>query len=150
MSGSLTHSPSQIMQKLLVDLSLGTLASAAGSWPITAGQWPDEATGLDDAIFIRGTEGIVQGRSMLDGYQFEKHGITIHVRDTRYGDGRTKAQAIAIALDGVTLRSVTIDESVYVVSGFHRSGSVLELGREGETSRYLFNVNGYLTVRQSS
>ena len=151
MSGTLTHSPSQIVRQLLVDLEQGVLMSelGTGSWPITAGQWPDEVTGMDSAIFVQGTEGQTQGRSMLDGYVFEKHGITVHIRDTRYADGRTKANAIARALDTTTLTSVTIDESVYVVSGFHRSGDVLELGKEDGTSRHLFNVNGFLTVRQS-
>lgn len=149
MSGSLTHSPSQILQKLLVDLSLGTLASDGGSWPITAGQEPDTPTGRGSTIFVRETEGILQGRSMLSGYVFEKHGLNIGVRDTRYGDGRTKAQAIAIALDSVTLQAVVVSSSVYAVSGFHRSGSVLHAGKEGGSARHRFSINGYLTVRET-
>lgn len=149
MSGSLTHSPSQIVQRLLVDLSLGTLASAAGSWPIVCGEEPDETTGRGSQIFVAGTEGLLQGRSNIDGFVFEKHGIQIRIRDTRYEDGRTKASAIQVALDAVVLRSVVISSSTYIVTGFHRNGSVVEIGREIGTNRHLFSLNGYLTVRES-
>ena len=149
MSGALTHSPSQIVQKLLVDLSLGTLASAGGSWPITCGEEPDEKTGRGSQMFVRTTEGLIQGRSSIDGYVFEKCGIQIMIRDTRYEDGRTKAKDVQVALDAVVLRSIVISSSTYVVTGFHRNGSVIEIGREVGTNRHLFSINGYLPVREN-
>ena len=150
MSGSLTHSPSQIVQQLLVDLSLGTLASANGSWPVTYGQFPDELTGRDNAIFVSDMEGRLDGRSMIDGSMFEFYGINLNVRGTRYGDSHVKARAMAMALDAVTLRSVTISGTTYAVYNFQRTGGVLHLGKEVGTSRHLFSINGQLTVRQSS
>ena len=147
MSGSLAHPPSRIVQQLLVDLSQGTLPSAAGSWPIAAGEQLDTP---GSAVFVRGTEALTQGRSMLDGYVYEKHGIQVLVRDTRYEDGDAKARVIAIALDGVKLQTVTISACVYVVALFQRTGGVMDLGKERQTSRPLFSVNGYATIRQTS
>jgi len=133
-----------------VDLSLGTLASAGGAWPITYAEEPDERTGRGSHIFVRNTEGLLQGRSMLGGYVFEKHGLQIRIRDTQHEDGYSKAKDIQVALDAVTLTAMTISATTYVTIGFHRNGSIVDIGKEPGTNRHQFSINGYLTVRQSS
>lgn len=147
MSGSLAHSPSRITQQLLVNLSLGTL-DPAGSWPVTRSKQLGGTGDADDVIFVGGTEGLLLGRNMLNGCVFEKYGISILVRAAVYDTGEAKARAITLALDGVVMRSVTISGTTYVYALFQRTGGVIDVGEERGTSRQLFSVNGYATIRQ--
>lgn len=148
MSGSLTHSPSQVIRQLLVDLGHGTLPSAAGSWPIGVAE---DADSPPSAIWVRGTESRLHGRRMSDGQYYERYGFQVLVRDTRYEDGQTKARAIAIAMDtNVRQAAVTISSSTYIVHVISRSGGVLDLGKERSTSRHLFSINALAAIEQAA
>ena len=147
MSGSLVHSPAQIISQLLIDLSLGTAPVDEGSWPI---RFSGEADSPDNVITVYDAPGIKDGRSQIDGEVQEHHGIQVRVRAGKHGVGYTKARAIAIGLDeSVQLNSVTISESVYLVYAISRTSDVLALGKDHPTSNLnLFTLNAVVALRQ--
>lgn len=148
MSGSLTHSPADIIRNLLVNLGLGTTPSAAGSWPVYAEREPDAP---DSVITVYNTAGRKDGRVQVGGEVQEHHGFQVRIRAANPVTGYTKAQAIAIALDETVYQdTVTISAATYLVHAVSRVGSVLALGKETPTSkRNLFTINAVAALRQT-
>lgn len=143
MSGALDHSPAEILAKLLIDNSLATDPADAGSWPAAFAQMQNTP---DNAISIKGTESDLQNRSMIDGEQFERYGLSILVRGTDFETGEDKARDIAVALDGYVLKIVAIGSTTYRLHNISRSGGVLNLGEEQGSSRFLFSINVLLNA----
>lgn len=151
MSGSLAHSPPEILQKALVALSLGTLPSSSqgsSDWPIWYGTLPNDP---DNAIFCQGTAGIPDGRIMNDGEQQEHFGVTVTVRSNSYADGYAKARAIKTNLDENILRtSVTVSANVYLVHSISTRPGPLAIGKEEASKRELFTINMTMNVEQTT
>lgn len=145
MSGALTHSPAEIIRNLLVNLGVGTLPSAGGTWPISADQRLDTP---DNVMTVNDTDARKDGRSMPTGEVFEHPGIQIEVRSGTRGAGFTKAKAVATLLDEeVYNETVTISGKSYTITNVSRSGGVMSLGKETPTSkRYLFTINAVVTI----
>ena len=147
MSGSLTHSPADIVRYALIDASLGTLPSDSGSWPVYVNREPDSP---DSCITVYDTTGVIAAMGM-DGTAHEHHGVQIRIRAARFETGFTKARALAIGLDStIKLASITISSSVYLVWAITRVGDVLPIGREGSSDRELFTINATATLRQTT
>lgn len=155
MSGNLTHSPAQIVRDLLVDLGLGTLPSASGSWPIYVSNIPDSP---DSLITITDTVGISDGRTQFDGQAHEHPGIQVAVRDANHQDGWEKINALRVALsETIRNNAVSITDnvgtgtSVYTVYAITKVGGVIVLGKDTPTSkRNLFTLNATVALRQTS
>ena len=149
MSGSLAHSPSEIIQNLIVDLGLGVLPSAGGSWPVYRASIPDAP---DNVITVIRTAGRLQGRRQPTGETIEHYGIQITIRGTTPTIGDTKARAIADAFDTSVLRdSVTISSNVYVVQAITRASGPIPLGDESpESKRQIFTLNITASIRQET
>ena len=147
MSGSLTHSPADIIRQLLTDLGQGTLPSATTDWPIYFSQEPNSP---DEVITIYDTTGIKNGRTMVDGEVHEHHGFQVRIRAGQYATGFTKARAIAIAMDeSVRNTTVTLDASTYKVYSITRVSGPLSIGTDVPTSKNdLFTTNAVAAIRQ--
>lgn len=148
MSGSLEHSPADVIRQLIVDLGHGTAPADAGSWPAYVGQKTDSP---DATITVYDTAGKNGGREMIGGVRFEHAGVQVLVRATEHRLGYTKAQAIATALDeGVAYTGVTVASTDYVVYAITRTSNVLAIGKEEDTNRDLFTINAIVALRQLS
>ena len=151
MSGELNHSPADIMRYLLVNLDLGSdpdVGTNLGDWPIYVSTEPSLP---DDVITVFGTTAIHQGRLQVDGEVQERDGIQIRVRSVGYPIGYAKIKAIATALDEVLyMDGVLIDSDSYAVHSWVRTSGPLELGKQPETKRELFTLNGTIVVKQVS
>lgn len=149
MSGSLTHSPANIIRYLLISEGLGTLPTDSGSWPV---YYSNEPGTPDSVITLYDTAGRIDGHSQIDGRVIEHHGIQVRVRCANPENGYAKARAIAVALDeDVSFSGVTISTSTYTVYAVTRSSDVLSLGKETPTSkRNLFTVNATVALRQTA
>lgn len=145
MPGTLSHSPADVLRKLLVSLSLGSYpANPSGSWPIYASGEPDEP---DSAITVYDTTGVTNGRTAPDMEMHEYHGVQIRIRAAAHTAGYAKSRATAIALDGIQDRTVSIGSTTYIVQVVNRTGDVLSLGKE-DGKRSVFTVNALVMVRQ--
>ncbi len=148
MSGALSNSPSQVIQQLLVDLGVGTLPSADGSWPISASQERDKP---DAVITVYDTAGVPDGRTMIDGVMQEHYGFQVRIRSTTHATGYTKASEIQNVIDSsVQNTSVTVSSSVYAVASITRTGSIIALGKEPSSKRSLFTINAVVAIRQTT
>ena len=146
MSGSLTHSPAQIVAQLLVDLGLGTLPSASLTWPVYDVSLPDEN---DEAMCVHDTQGNIDGRDMNSGTTLEHYGIMIRLRARDHLTGYAKANAVAVALDSqVANDAVTLDSSVYNVIALSRKSGPLNNGPEPGSSRVIFSANYIAAINQ--
>ena len=149
MSGTLAHSPADVIRKLLVNLALGSDANAvpAEAWPVFAS---GEPASPDSVITVYDTAGKNDGRAMATGERSEHYGIQVRVRSAAHTAGYAKAQAIAIAFDEtVTQNAVTIGSTTYLVHAVSRRGPVLNIGKETPTSkRSLFTLNALVSLRQ--
>ncbi len=152
MSGSLTHSPADVVRNLIMDLGDGTAPSAGEDWPVYVGQEPDRP---DSVITCYDTAGEMQGKTMIDGEVQERYGVQIKVRDADFHDGQKKAREIAVALDPVTLRSVEVGTDAgtggdtYLVMEMTRRSGPLSLGKDVTTSKMnLFTINFVVAMQQ--
>lgn len=155
MSGSLSHSPAEVIRQLLIDLGVGTVPSALGNWPIHVAREPDKP---DSAITVYNTTGRDHGRTMNDGERQEHLGIQVRVRDMNHDDGFEKAQAVAMVLDQtVRLNTVTVSDRVgtgsatYTVYSVSRTTGVIIVGEERPDSRRnIFTINAVVSLRQTT
>lgn len=147
MSGSLTHSPADIIRKLLIDEGQGTTPSDGSAWPVYFSQEPDKP---DSVITVYDTVGIKNGRHQIDGEVQEHHGFLVRIRAATARAGFTKARAIAVALDESVRRdSVTVESSNYKVYSVTRISGPLSLGKDVPTSNNdLFTINAVAAIRQ--
>ena len=146
MPATLLHSPAHIVQRLIVSLGLGTLPSAAGSWPVYATAEPQDP---DNVITVYDTAGQSDGRSMIDGELFEHNGIQVRVRATTHEVGWPKADAIQTGLAlSVYDETVTIDGTAYLIHSINRIGQVIPIGKETPLSkRSVFTINALALIR---
>lgn len=152
MSGLLLHPPQRIIQQLLIDLGgLVTNPDDDDDWPCFYGSLPDVP---DGAIVVADTTGKVEGREMVAGYLFEKHGIQIKVRSAGPVDGYVKSARILQSLTAVhNVETTVLDEagtssSDYRVQSLTPTSPVIKLGPETPQShRYVWTANYIVSVR---
>ena len=92
MSGTMSHSPSQVIRQLLIDLGV---ASDGGTWPAYASQEPDKP---DDCITVYDTSETRQGRFQVGGEEQSAYNLQIKVRSNDYQEGHVKANSIKTTL----------------------------------------------------
>jgi hypothetical protein len=145
MSGALTHSPATIIRQWMVNQTLATLPSAAGSWPASTALLMDTP---DNVIQIRDTTGNQFGRSMIDGEINELPGVQVIVRASKFDAGYTKADSIKEGMDkNAQLYSLTISSTTYTIYAITRKGSIIYVGTEPTpTKRHLFSINAIFSV----
>ena len=144
----MTHSPADVLRKMLTTLSHGTMPSAAGSWPISVSQEPDAP---DDDMTLYDEVGRKDGRSMVSGEVYEHHGVQLQLRAAKFTEGHTKVSGVVEALDqDVESVGVTIDSSTYVVYAVSRPGTINYLGHEPESRRHIWTVNLLASIRQTA
>jgi len=147
MSGTLLHTPANILRWLLISLAQGTDPDADEDWPIYVSREPNAP---DSVITIYNTTAVKQGRLMISGEVAERPGVQIRVRDPDEKSGFVKANAIAIALDGVTYGGVTLDGTAYKVYAVSRTSGPLSIGKEDSpTKRNIFTLNVTAALRQA-
>lgn len=144
---SLTHSPAQIVARLLATLGLGAYPDGtnAQTWPVYAAGEPDAP---DSVITVYDTDGRGHGRSQIDGERQQHHGIQVRVRAGTHALGWPKAQAVAEALDTAVYDApVTVGGRNYLVHAITRTTDVLALGKgEAGTRRSVFTVNALVSL----
>ena len=157
MPGLLTHSPADVLRRLLIDLGYGSEPATEFEnlpWPIYVGSEPPTP---DNCITLYDTGGTGYGFHMIDGERQEKHGIQVRIRAVTYDVGYTKACSLANALDtAIYFEKPRIGSNHYKVPQFARTSDVLSLGQApgGRQSkmgrgsrRQIFTINGLLSVR---
>lgn len=146
MPGSLTHSPADIVRRLLIALGVG-VDPPSSPWPIYASGEPSLP---DNVITVFGTTGRQHGRTATDGEMQEHHGIQVRIRAATYPVGYTKARTIATALDTMYQDVITVPSTTnsYLIHAILRTSDVIELGKETPSSkREIFTVNALVSVR---
>lgn len=147
-SGTLEHSPADILGQLLVLMGVGTEPTDDLSWPVYVANEPDLP---DNCITVYDTAGRDDGRMQVSGERAEHHGVQVRIRSTTHPIGYLKAREVAVALDeDVYQEGVTFDSGEsYTVHSVSRTGDVLPLGKESPTSeRRLFTVNAVICLKQ--
>jgi hypothetical protein len=139
-----TNSPAEIVQQLLVDL----VDEWGGTdWPLFVDNEPDSP---DDAITVYNTDGLLNARLQNTGEFDENPGIQIRIRSAEYTDGWTIADAIKAMLDEDVYGNVVavLDGGDFEIETFNRSSNVLAIGREPESQRWVFTLNGTIVVNE--
>lgn len=146
MSGSLAHSPAEIIGQLLIDLAIGTDSQSA-DWSVFIGSEPDEP---DESITVYDTANILQGTAMPTGETQEQHGIQIRVRAGTRPTGWALANSIVTKLDTqVNQDIVTIGATSYNVHSVDRTSGPFPIGKESPLSkREIFTINATASIRQ--
>lgn len=141
-------SAAEVLRELLIEQGLGTLPTLAQAWPIYVSFLPDEK---DNALCIYDVAGRLDGRLMATGEQIEHKGFQVMVRGTTYTEVWEKVQAVALAFDAIEGSAVAVDSAnAYTLNNVSRSGCPVSLGLEevGDRRRYVFTINGVVTMRQ--
>lgn len=149
MPGTLTHRENEIVQKLFVALSLGTLPTDSDDWPIYAGQEPNTP---DNVITLISTTPILQGRLQTSGQVQDRKSIQIRVRAARESTAHTKMRAIVDAVEETIYQNqVNVGSSIYVVHSMSRVSGPISLGKDvNESKRSAFSLNVTMSIRQTT
>jgi hypothetical protein len=143
-SGLLRHSPALVIRQALVDLGLSTDPEFGNDWPAFATKEPDRP---DSVITCYDTAGRDLGRTVPDQGRTELHGVQVRVRSGAFAAGWAKANALALALDGLYRLTVVVDGTPYLVRHVARTTGVLSLGLDSPTTaRRLFTVNALASI----
>lgn len=153
MPGTLANSAADVLGILLVDLGLGTApvtVGRQGEWPVYTEDEPDTP---DNCITIYDTEGVGRGKTMPDGEVQEAHGIQVRVRAKTHTVGFAKAREIAVTLDPLSMRTVSVPTgnvtNRYRIWSLSRIGDVLAIGKQFPANkRRLFTLNYLVSLRQ--
>jgi hypothetical protein len=140
-SGTLLHSPADILRRLMVQDGKGVLPTSATNtnWPISTSQ---ELNAPDNTVTTYDTDGRDFGRSQPTSERFEHHGVMVRVRGMTFQEAWVKARALAVYLDeDVYQELVTVSGSTYLVHAVSRQSRPAYLGREPGTERHLFSIN---------
>jgi hypothetical protein len=153
MSGTLSHTPAQVIRQLMIDLGLG--ANGGLVWPIYAEESPDKP---DNCITVRTTGEVSQGRFQIGGEEQTAYSLQIIVRALHHQLGATKVNAIKVTLSQsvqLTNTTVTDDESsgtatqtytVYSIS--RRSGPFFLSAPPSDRKLWSYNIQATLTQAQ--
>jgi hypothetical protein len=146
MSGSLAHSPAEIIGQLLIDLAIGTDSQSA-DWSVFIQSEPNDP---DECITVYDTANVIQGRVQPTGETQEQHGIQIRVRAGTFPTGWAIANSICRKLDTeVNQDTVTIGATSYNVHSVDRTSGPFPLGKESpQSKRELFTINATASIRQ--
>lgn len=143
---TLRDSPAAIVARLLIAAGMGSDLSTGGSWPVSVSSEPITP---DNVITVYNTVGIVDGRSQIDGKQFEHYSAQIRIRASTNVLGWTRSDRIRTYLMGVNLAAVSVGSNNYLVQSFSQIGSINDLGKsDPDSSRNLFTINTLVTVKQ--
>lgn len=156
MSGSLSHSPADIIRELLIDKSVGTDPDAAGDWPVYALNEPNTP---DSLITIFNSASVLEGRDQNAGEMNEHFGIQIRIRAADPNDGWRKANAIKTSITTDVLRTIVsiadttgTATSQYRVQAITLIGGILDLGKvEGgtRTKRNILTINAIAAILET-
>lgn len=147
MPGIIYDPMSRIVQQLLQDLDLAVdYNGTADEWPAFIGVQPPSP---NNVITVYDTEGIKQGRVMIDGEVQDKAGVQIRIRAEGPVDGYVKGRAILNGFDkSVDRNTVIVGSNQYVINSMSRQTDVLSLGLEEGTGRlYLHTLNYTVSYR---
>ena len=148
MAGTLTHSPADVLRWALVALGVAADPEADAAWPAYVSREPSLP---DDCLTVQGAEGVLDGFNMPAKDVSEHHGCQVRVRARLYEQGRAKARAVCLALDGMHRLAVSVTAggaATYRVTG-RRTGDVIEGRPETFSDRETFFINALLDVTQT-
>lgn len=156
MPGRLHRAPAAIVQELIIELELGTDPSAdpLEDWPVYKSREPDE---VDDVIRVSGGAGTDDGDSHVDGEHGEHYGISILVRSADEEDGWDKINEIAVVLDEVLNRVVSVGGvtgtgtggELYRVASMKRTSGPVSLGKDTPAGkRHTHSINFLASIRE--
>lgn len=147
---ALTHSPADILRRLIVEMGLGGDPDVL---PLPA--WPAYVAGEpnvpDACLTLYDTTPVRDGRTLPDGETLSHYGVQIRIRSVDHPAGWAKASTIRKALDedldGAVL---TIAGKMYVVYCVAAT-QILALGKDQPNSkRNLFTLNLTVALRRLS
>ena len=142
----LSDSTASVIAAHLIAEGIFTDPDAVGSWPLSISHLPNNP---DNAGAIYDTTGLKDGL-LMEGTVIYKYGLQMLIRSFVYGDGRTKANAVASEMESITDDSVVIGATTYTLQNISQVGSVLFLGIEqGSKRRNLFSINFLATIGQT-
>lgn len=152
MAGPLSHSPAEINAELL------------RQWDVPSTPWvyydsnePDASAVGDEIVTMYDTEGMEDGRAMIDGELWNHWGIQARIRSSEHTDGWLHANAIRNfwatqinqAVVAMKDKDGNLDGSRYLIWCIAHIGPVLALGKNvPNTKRSIFTVNAISAIRE--
>lgn len=127
MSGTLLHSPEEVIHKVLLDLGLSNLPND--------GDWPSFVNSSDQHnvqnIIVSGTTGRLSGKHHVTGTTIQHYGVQVRVRAEQQLSFR-RSNEILTALDALKRYTVLLEEpeQSYLVQAVTPSSTIIRVGRE--------------------
>lgn len=139
----LTDTPASVLAHYITGLSLMTVPSVTGDWPLYINYLPDTP---DELGAIYDTTPIKDGRAMRGGGVVQHYGVQIVIRAEDPPTGWDKCNILAGQMDTVHKAQTILNGNTYTIHNVSRSGGINYLGEEpGTKRRNVFSVN-FLTA----
>ena len=133
---------------IINDLSLMTVPSGEGDWPLYISSMPDGDAVETNCGAIYDTTG-VRDEKLSNGEVIQYPGIQLRIRSDDYEVGYAKIEAITLALDDICWDTIVVGGDTYLLQNISRATPVVPLGSErGYKRRFLFTVNFLCTLRK--
>lgn len=105
---------------------------------------PDE---INNCALVRDTQGVGWGHDQRTGKRLQHHGMSLTLRHEDYDEGEEVAGDIARVLEGVSNRTVTVDDYNYFVQSVYVTSDVISLGEEVGKKRYLWSFSARVAMQ---
>ncbi len=147
---ALLTSPAYILASYIIEQAIGSMTDPVddNDWPLYVSRMPDGSDIKTNCGTLYDTSGLKDGR-LAEGTVIQHYGLQLRIRSDTHLVGWAKAEAIAIALDGVSNEVLAVGSYNYQIYNIRRMGPVISLGMEiGTKARRLFTVNFLVTLKR--
>jgi hypothetical protein len=142
--------PERIVQQALINGSVGAIWSApvTTNWRVFTFQENPEG---DQAIFVHGPAGILDGRNQRTGESVEHFGIQVKIRGKDPEVAKLKALEVQkFCTETLKMTDVAVSGHVYKIHAMTSTSGVIPLGQEEQNRRFWFSTNFTATITQES
>lgn len=145
MSGTLNHSPAEVIRQLLIDQGEATHPDSDSTWPAFYSSLPDNP---DNAIGVNDTTGVNSGKVHISGEMQIHYGVQIVVRGINPNISWRKANALFNALSAIKRVTVTVGTYGYTVMAITPREPIGYGGRDSVSVRRNHSVNCLVALRE--
>lgn len=148
----LPQPPSLVIRAILKHYDLVSIPNApvAGKWPCYTGMLPEGGTNNvpRDAVLVSDTQGVKDGKTPRGNIVFERPGVAVIVRSTKYLEGWALANALIGRLDEVLRLGVDANNYLYVIPNVVR-GPLASLGADPRANQrqFFFSVDTHFVMK---
>lgn len=135
-------SPAELVTRYLIEeANVVSFVADERDWPAFVDHLPEKP---NQAVSVRNTSGILEGRNQQTGETFEKPGVQVRVRANDPAAAYHKIKELMTNIDAVRRATLTMEDGDYILIAVNRTSSPLSIGPDAQ-NRWGYTINALVT-----